>query len=69
MGIVIINMVQRSITLNFYNLENDDMFLHELSRKITCNIVWNFFYNMHNSNKMVACTFYRIREYNHTSSR
>jgi hypothetical protein len=33
-------MIQRRITLNCYNLENDNIFLHELSRKRTCSIVW-----------------------------
>jgi hypothetical protein len=63
------NMIQRRITLNFYNLENDNIFLHEWSRKRTCSIVWIFFfYNMHNSNKMVSCTFCIIRGHKHISS-
>jgi hypothetical protein len=33
MSIVIGNLIQRIITMNFYNLENDDIFLHELSKK------------------------------------
>jgi hypothetical protein len=57
MGIVIRNINQRRITLNCYKLENDDIFLHELSKKRTSSIVWNFFYTMHNFDKMVAFTF------------
>jgi hypothetical protein len=33
MSIVIGKMIQRRITWNYYNLENCDIFLHELSRK------------------------------------
>ena len=49
--------------------ENGDMI--SMNKKIKRPVAWfgNFVYHMHNSNKMVACTFCRIRGYNDISSR
>jgi hypothetical protein len=62
MGIIIRKITQRRITSNCYNLENDDIFLHELSRKSTCSINWQISIICIILTKMVACRFGRIRD-------
>jgi hypothetical protein len=55
-------MIKRRITLNCYNMDNGDIFLHELRRKMTCIIDWQISIICIILTKMVACTFGRIRD-------
>jgi hypothetical protein len=50
--------------------ENRDMIFLNKKRKGKRRVAWfgNFVYHMHNSNKMVACTFCRIKGLKHISS-
>jgi hypothetical protein len=49
--------------------KNGDMI--SMNKKIKRRVAWfgNFVYRMHNSNKMVACTFCRIKGFKHIISR
>jgi hypothetical protein len=48
--------------------KNGDMI--SMNKKIKRLVAWfgNFFYHMHNSNKMVACIFFRIKGLKHINS-
>jgi hypothetical protein len=50
--------------------ENGDTISMNKKKKKTRHVAWfgNFFYHMHNSNKMVACTFCRIKGSKHINS-
>jgi hypothetical protein len=50
--------------------ENGDMISMNKKRRRKRPVAWfgNFFYHMHNSNKMVTCTFCRIKGLKHISS-
>jgi hypothetical protein len=50
-------------------LDNGDMI--SMNKKIKRLVAWfgNFVYHMHNSNKMVACTFCKIKGFKHINSR
>jgi hypothetical protein len=51
-------------------LENGDMIsMNKKRRKRPVEWFGNFFYHMHNSNKIVACTFCKIKGLKHISSR
>jgi hypothetical protein len=50
--------------------ENGDMISMNKKRRRKILVEWfgNFVYHMHNSNKMVACTFFRIKGLKHINS-